>query len=400
MRVMRTLTAFEPDTALVIGSFDGMHLGHAALLERARDRCSRVAMLSLWPHPSAVLSPSGSVALLQTLRQRWSCAQGMGVDDIAHVQFNSKVAAMSAEDFVDEMLRRRLSPSCVVVGEDFRFGAGRAGDVSMLSQRLASGQIGCEVVPHRLDESGHKLGSSAIRSHLANGELHAANRMLGRPYAIEGRVEHGAARGRTLGFRTANIVEMRQLWPAVGVYAASLVVLETPEHPRSAPMAAAANLGFRPTLHGRDDASASGTNTATGAATQPTLEVHVLDANLGEDLYGREVEVSLIERIRDEQRFASADELRVAIARDVERCRALLVPTTVAAAHSPALGQGELEFLREIASANHPLPRSGPSGHAAPPDSRTQRGSATLSPRDPSLADRPQSGGATGEDPR
>jgi len=308
MRVLRQLAALPPATAACIGAFDGLHLGHQALLRAASEISPKIALVTFEPHPAKILSPTSAPPLLQQPAQRERVAASLGVDTLVLLPFTRATADMSPAAFASEILFHGLRPAAVVVGEDFRFGARRAGDPEKLGDLLAPAGITLRVVPVLRGDTADKLGSSAIRAAVAAGDLEDLWRSLGRHYAVEGAVVRGAGRGRTLGVPTANLACADALLPPPGVYAAALVIVD-PRSPRYGQVSpAVANLGQNPTFN-------------SDPAAPRTLEAHVLDTDLGESLYGLQVELALLARLRGEQRFSDADALRAQIARDIARAR-------------------------------------------------------------------------------
>ncbi|MEZ4448884.1 MAG: riboflavin biosynthesis protein RibF [Nannocystaceae bacterium] len=333
MKVLRTpaaghpnpgAPALPPGTAACVGAFDGMHLGHQALLRRARARAEQIAVVTFDPHPARVLAPDRAPPLLQSPRQRERVCAALGVDALVLVPFSRATAAMEPAAFVDEILLRDLGPAVVVVGEDFRFGAGRRGGIDELGRRLAAAGVDLEVVAelcpapspatHGTPDKPGKIGSSAIRAAVIEGEVAAIPALLGRPYAVEGVVVHGHGRGRGLGVPTANVACEGALLPRTGVYAAGLTIVD-PKSPRAGQIfPAAANLGHNPTF---------------GGEARPILEVHALDVDLGDALYDLTVEVSFLQRLRDEARFADAAALVAAIEGDLRRAREIATPAAL-----------------------------------------------------------------------
>ena len=337
------LTPLPTGTAACLGAFDGMHRGHQGLLARARSLASEVAVVTFEPRPSEVLAQRGAVPRLQTPGQREHVCRELGVDTLVILRFDVGVSHLSPAEFVDQFLLQGLRPAAVVVGYDFRFGARRVGGPEQLRALLAPAGIELSVVEKIASTSGplagEKLGSTAIRELVSAGEVALAAGLLGRLYAVAGKVEHGAARGRALGYPTANIVSSALL-PKPGVYACFLTLLESDESHELQCWPAVANLGSNPTFE-----PASGD---PDQANPQTLEVHALDVDLGASLYGRAVEVAFVDRLRDEQRFASVDELKATIASDITRARPMLTPAAAARRHAtrvepepspPTLGQ-------------------------------------------------------------
>jgi len=286
------------NAVVTIGSFDGVHLGHQHLLNRvkelAAERGARSAVVTFEPHPRCVLEPAGCPKSLTTIEERLGLLHTLGIYDGIVLKFTPQVAKLSAEEFV-AALNASMSARAVVCGPDFGFGHRRQGNAAWLRQH----GIDVEVVdPFRFEDE--ELHSSDIRRLLGDGDVPAANLRLGRPFVLRGTVEHGAEVGRGLGFPTANLaVQLNKLVPAQGIYA---VRVRSP-HGRHL---GALNIGYRPTFGG----------------DRLTIEVFVLDFD--GDLYGTQLEVSFVARLRDEEKFASAEELADAIARDVAETRRLL----------------------------------------------------------------------------
>jgi len=325
LREQRDASALPADTAVCLGAFDGLHVGHQALLDRARARAGHVGVVTFDPHPQQVLAPERAPQLLHTPVQRRRICAALGVEHLVLLPFDRAMAQMSPEQFAREMLVEGLGPRAVVVGEDFRFGRARQGDGAGLQRLLAPAGIEVERVPAvpvpaaarpsgaNADADG-KLGATAIRRAVEAGDVERAGAMLGRWHAVAGTVAHGAKRGRTIGFPTANIDAPGAFLPAPGVYAGALAVW-SPEGPcAGAVWPAVANLGRNPTF-------------VEGSGAAPLrLEAHVIDHDLGEQLYGLEVEFSFAQRLRGEQRFDGPAALVEQIRRDVEAARRSLDP--------------------------------------------------------------------------
>lgn len=317
----RDLRPLPADTAICLGAFDGLHLGHQALIDRARRRGAQVGLVTFDPHPQQVLAPQHAPRLLHTATQRRRVCTDLGIAHLVLLPFDRAMAQMSAERFAREVLQEGLRPRAVVVGEDFRFGRGRQGDGPMLAAQLASAGIDVErvgPVPVPADaragpiDPASKLGATAIRRAVAEGEVERAGAMLGRWHAVAGTVVEGAKRGRTIGFPTANINAPGAFLPAAGVYAGALAIW-SPGGPHAGRVwPAVANLGRNPTFVEGSDASPL------------RLEAHVLDESLGEDLYGLEVEFSFVARLRAEQQFDGPAALVEQIHRDVRAARPAL----------------------------------------------------------------------------
>jgi riboflavin kinase/FMN adenylyltransferase len=286
VQIFRHIPASSTPQAIAIGNFDGMHLGHQALLRQliAFTQTYKItpAVMTFEPHPREFFMPQNAPARLASMREKLEYFAECGVQRVYVQRFNQAFAAQSPAAFM-QVLRQQLNANVVMVGEDFCFGAKRAGSVQTLIEN------GFNVIPlPEVQLQGERVSSTLLRNALAAGELVKAHTLLGRPYSISGKVVHGAKLGRQLGYPTAN-VHMRHERPALtGVYAVKLNNLP-----------AVANLGNRPTLEG---------------IPKLKLEVHVFDFN--GDLYDQHVHVQFFHKLRDEQKFAGLDALKAQIALD------------------------------------------------------------------------------------
>jgi riboflavin kinase / FMN adenylyltransferase len=303
-------SAAEPGAgplALAIGNFDGVHLGHAALLAEARARAARrggpCAVLTFTPHPARLFAPDRAPPLIMPLDRRLELIAGAGIDVAIVEPFTRAFAAIEAPDFVRDVLARDLGARDVVVGYDFSFGRGRAGSATMLSELGAAAGIDVVVIPPVVVD-GVACSSTRIRELVTAGDTAAAARLLGRPFELEGPVARGAGRGRGLGFPTANVAAEGELRPKLGIYAARAQVLDGPLAGTARP--AALSVGTNPQFTG-------------GQAV--TVEAYLLDFE--GDLYDRRLRLELGERLRDEGRFESIDALVAQIREDVARVRKL-----------------------------------------------------------------------------
>ena len=294
--------------ALTIGNFDGVHLGHQAMLARlseaAEDLNLPSAVLTFDPHPREFFAPGAAPPRLSTLRGKLEQFAAHGVAQIHVARFDAALAALPAERFIDDVLVRRLGTRWVLVGDDFRFGRGRSGDLALL--RRSATAFSVEAMPTVVVD-GERASSSAVRAALAAGELDHAARLLGRPYAIGGKVAHGDKLGRSLGFPTANIV-LRHAPPLTGIFAVRVHGLG------DVGRAGAASLGVRPTVK---------------AGAKPLLEVFIFDFD--QPVYGRRVVVEFLRKLRDEERYADLDTLTRQIRADVAQAREFFAsgPTAV-----------------------------------------------------------------------
>lgn len=239
------------------------------------------------------------------------------------LNFDREVAAMPPRAFTEHFIADGLRPAAVVVGEDFRYGRMRAGDTATLTHDLAAHGIDVHVVPQVADAGGRKLGSTAIRHALSQGDVARAAKILGRYHAVEGEVVRGAARGRTLGFRTANVCSDGAMLPMPGVYAVQVSVTDPASPHFGALWSGTANVGSNPTF-------------ADGAQITTGLEVHILDQELGDTLYGTRIEVGFVARLRDERKFSGPASLVEAIEADIARAREELGDATANGMIAPA----------------------------------------------------------------
>ncbi len=283
---------------LAIGNFDGVHLGHRALLERltatARQHGLPAAVMTFEPHPRELFAPEQAPARLTSLREKLALLEGCGIDEVYLLHFSRKLAGLTAQEFVDKILVRGLGVRHLIIGDDFRFGKGRAGDFAMLEAAGRAQGFGVEAM-HTIEIGGERVSSSAVRDALGAGDLEHAARLLGRPYCISGRVVHGDKIGRRLGWPTANIQLKRKRVALTGVFAATVSGIDKRHLP------GAASLGVRPTL---------------GLGLRPVLEVHLFDFD--QEIYGAHVTVHLLHKLRDEMKFDSFEALTAQIAHDVQ----------------------------------------------------------------------------------
>ncbi len=303
--------AKDQGSVVTIGNFDGVHLGHQQIIQecirQARSRGLVALAFTFCPHPQSVLRPERAPPLLLDYSEKKEILLSLGLDDVVEQRFDAEFAATPPEEFFRSILRRSLQASSIVVGYDFSFGRARSGHLQVLENLCASEGVTLTVVPPQR-VSSEIVSSSVIRTHLGQGRVADACLGMGRPFFYRGFVQPGDRRGRTMGFPTANLAleSPGKLTLPFGVYATRLTAdgLER--------AAAVTNIGVRPTFHSGGDHPA------------PVLvETHVLEG--APDLYGREVKVEFIDRIRSEQKFSSFAELQSQIAADVARARQILV---------------------------------------------------------------------------
>lgn len=287
-------------TVLTLGVFDGLHLGHQAIMakvvERAKITGSIATAITFDPHPRAVLHPESAPPLLQTLDQRLANLEVLGIDQAIVVKFTREFAGQPAENFLKDIIHERLHAREVYLGRGFAFGKGRGGNIDLL--RRMSAELG--FTADEVDEvqvRGMRISSSKIRDLLAEGRVNLARRMLGRPYGVEGIVVRGDQRGRTIGFPTANLKPHNRVIPKFGVYATATLIDATWRR-------SITNIGVRPTFE---------------STTQPSIETYIFDFD--GDLYGDALRVRFLHRIRDERKFNGVDELVAQIRQDTELAR-------------------------------------------------------------------------------
>lgn len=296
-------------TALTMGVYDGVHLGHQSVIEATKARASALdaatAVITFEPHPALVLRPENAPRLLTTLEQRLELLDATGIDYVYLVDFTADRSSTTATEFIGQVVVDRLHAVSVSIGEDFHFGRGRGGNLETVREQ---GEIhGFEVIGLDLlrdnPDATEPVSSTAIRRLLAGGDVAKAAQLLGRPYQIRGVVIQGEHRGRTIGFPTANIpVNTDMSWPTDGVYVGHFIRANGDR------FGCAINIGRRPTFHQH--------------AEHSLLEAHVLDFD--DDLYGENVMVEFNDFLRSEQRFGGPDELIAQLKLDVDQARLVL----------------------------------------------------------------------------
>jgi riboflavin kinase/FMN adenylyltransferase len=294
---------YPQGSVVCIGAFDGLHLGHRALVDRAVSRARQLGLpavaLGFEPLPREFFANSARPPRLMLPRAKLDGLYRIGCDGVGLLRFNAALAAMSAQEFVRDVLVARLAAREVWVGPDFRFGQGRGGDIDLLQGMGADlGFTAGTVAPVQVD--GERVSSTRIRAALASGDFEAAARLLGRPYAVGGHVVHGRQLGRTLGYPTANLRYGGKTPALRGIYATWVHGVT------DAPWPSVSSFGTRPTVDG----------------VEPLLEAHLFDFE--GDLYGQRIDVEFVARLRDEEKFPDLPALVAQMHRDDEQARAIL----------------------------------------------------------------------------
>jgi riboflavin kinase / FMN adenylyltransferase len=303
VRGLQNISRHHQGCVLTVGNYDGVHLGHQKMIgvlkSRAAELRAAATVLVFEPSSKEFMDPAGAPPRLTRWREKFLALAAQGIDRLVTLRFDEYMRAMTPQDFVDELLIDGLGTRHMVVGDDFRYGCNAGGTIESLRAAGAARGFGVEqIAPFVLD--GARVSSTAVRERLSRSDYAGAARLLGRPYRMLGRVVHGTELGRTLGFPTANLPLMRRKSPLKGVLAVRVFGIE----PK--PLMGVASLGTRPTIGGTD----------------MLLEVHVFDF-VG-DLYGREMEVEFVAKLRDEARFDSLDALIVQMKIDAAQARDLL----------------------------------------------------------------------------
>jgi riboflavin kinase/FMN adenylyltransferase len=291
---------------LTIGNFDGLHVGHRAIMEivvaRARALRGEAVVFTFDPHPRQILQGADAPAMLTTLDQKFEALEALGVDVVVVEPFDAEFAGLPPERFVRDYIHARLEPLEVYVGYDFHFGKEREGSMKLMTELGPHLGFSVTIIPEVTVE-GEDVNSTRIRTLLREGEVEAASVLLGRAYSVRGEVVEGDKRGRDLGFPTANLAPENEILPRPGVYVGRVRLLDG----SGTTHAAVVNVGRRPTFKADDRVLA---------------EAHLLD--FSGDLYGRRLELSFETRLRDEHKFADVEALRSQIAQDADEARRYL----------------------------------------------------------------------------
>jgi riboflavin kinase/FMN adenylyltransferase len=304
MEIEQELANIVPqgETLLTIGVFDGVHVGHRYLLEKLQQRAAEKNLLggvvTFNPHPQSVLHPHNQLPWLSNLEDRVRAFQELGVNIVAVLTFTPKVAQLSAREFIS-LLKKHLKMQGIMMGPDFVLGRGGEGNINLLRTLGREMKFSVEVIPP-YTINGEVVSSTLIRQALIQGDMRRIERLMGRCFYLRGKVITSDKRGRVLGFPTANLdIKPRQALPGNGIYA-TITQVDGKQFP------SATNIGIRPTFGEREK----------------TVETHLL--NYQGDLYGKEIRVEFVQKLRDEQRFPSSEELKIQIEKDVRKVEALL----------------------------------------------------------------------------
>jgi riboflavin kinase / FMN adenylyltransferase len=287
--------------ALTIGNFDGVHRGHQAMLARLRERARELGLppcaMTFEPHPREFFAPDQAPTRLTSLREKLELLAAEGIEAAYVCRFDYRLAQVTGEEFISRILARGLGMRHLLVGDDFRFGARRAGDFALLLRQAPRFGYSVEAMT-TVELDGERVSSTAVRQALASGELERAARLLGRPYSISGRVVRGDGLGRRLGFPTANVQMKHNRPPLMGIFAVEVSGIA------AHPLRGVASLGLRPTVK---------------QAGEPVLEVYLLDFEA--EIYGKHVRVHFLHKFRDEQKYVDLAALKRQIGLDVMSAR-------------------------------------------------------------------------------
>ena len=305
MELIRGLHNLRPKhrgCVATIGAFDGVHLGHQQVIQLLLEKSAELGLPSVVilfePLPREYFAPLQAPARLMSFREKFKALEKLGVDRVLRIRFTEVLRTMSAQEFIDDIFVRGLAAKYIVLGDDFRFGNDREGDLNLMRQQ--GGRYGFDAVPTAtLFSDDERVSSTRIRNVLQDADFSEAEKLLGRPYSISGKVVYGRQLGRTLGSPTANLELHRLRAPLNGVY---VVTVSGPGW-EDAP--GVANVGTRPTVND---------------SIKANLEVHLLDWD--KNIYGSTIEVTFCAKLREEQKFDSIEELRTNIEKDIERARA------------------------------------------------------------------------------
>jgi len=319
MRLIRGLYNIPTDfcgCVATIGNFDGVHLGHQAILQQLKKQGEKhglpTVVMMFEPQPREFFAPDQAPARLANMSEKLQDLASFGIDYVLCLPFNQKLRSMSADQFIQSILLDGLKISHLIVGDDFRFGCDRTGDYQLL-QKTGS-ESGFSVEDTKTFElEGERVSSTRVRECLSANDLESANKLLGRPYRMSGRIGYGRQLGRTIGVPTANVILQRNKLPMTGVYAVKATEITVAachessvqdQDGKTVEWQGVANIGVKPTVAG---------------TPEPSLEVHIFD--FSDDLYGKRLTIEFCQKIREEKKFNGLDELKAAIANDMQVAR-------------------------------------------------------------------------------
>ena len=324
MRLIRGLYNIPSDFSgcvATIGNFDGVHLGHQAILQQLKRQGEEhqlpTVVMMFEPQPREFFAPDQAPARLANMSEKLQDLASFGVDYVLCLPFNQKLRSMSADQFIQTILLDGLKISHLIVGDDFRFGCDRTGDYQLLQYAGEKGGFSVEDTK-TFEFEGQRVSSTRVRKCLAANDLAGAGKLLGRPYRMSGRIGYGRQLGRTIGVPTANVILQRNKLPMTGVYAVKAIEIEVADcnesevfdsSGQSREWQGVANIGVKPTVAG---------------IPEPSLEVHIFDfPSLGEggNIYGKRLSIEFCQKIREEKKFSGLDELKVAIGNDMKVAR-------------------------------------------------------------------------------
>ena len=319
MRLIRGLYNIPTDfcgCVATIGNFDGVHLGHQAILQQLKKQGEKhglpTVVMMFEPQPREFFAPDQAPARLANMSEKLQDLASFGIDYVLCLPFNQKLRSMSADQFIQSILLDGLKISHLIVGDDFRFGCDRTGDYQLL--QTVGSNAGFSVEDTKTFElEGERVSSTRVRTCLSANDLESANTLLGRPYRMSGRIGYGRQLGRTIGVPTANVILQRNKLPMTGVYAVKATEITVAACHESSVLdqggktvewQGVANIGIKPTVAG---------------TPEPSLEVHIFD--FSDDLYGKRLTIEFCQKIREEKKFNGLDELKAAIANDMQVAR-------------------------------------------------------------------------------
>ncbi len=314
MHVWRSIPSHaETPIALTIGNFDGVHLGHQAMLTRLKNAASQLGLpacvMTFEPHPREFFSPDQAPTRLTSLREKLELLDKSGIDGVIVYRFNFDFAKINPETFITRILVKGFSTPWILVGDDIRFGARRAGEFSMLNDFSIKHHFEAEEMPS-FAVNDQRVSSTSVREALTCGDLNHARQLLGRPYSISGRVMNGDKLGKKLGFPTANIQLKHNKPPVSGIFV--VIVHGAVKSSPTEIVQGVASLGVRPTVHKNG---------------KPVLEVHLFDFN--QEIYGRHLRVDFLHKLRDEETYSDLETLTQQIAKDVENAKSYFLTSNV-----------------------------------------------------------------------